>query len=145
MSRVLAETGLSPASLEIDLPERAIMENGSFTRGNLHRLTEMGVSLSVDDFGVGSSSLQKIRQLPIAKLKIDRSFIRNILTEPKDLDVVTAVICMSHSLRLKVNAVGVESREQLALMQNHGCDEVQGHLVGRPLPASEFERMAALP
>ncbi|QWV95403.1 EAL domain-containing protein [Geomonas oryzisoli] len=138
----LSETGIGAGSLQIDIPERAIMDNGTSSRQNMLRLTEAGVAFSVDDFGVGTSSLQRIRQLPIAKLKIDRSFIR-ALDNPDNLDVVTAMICMSHSLKLRVNAVGVERPEQLTLMQNYGCDEVQGNLIGRPLPAAEFEQMLA--
>ncbi|QXE92003.1 EAL domain-containing protein [Geomonas subterranea] len=138
----LSETGMKAGTLQMEIPERAIMENGASSRQNMLRLTEAGVAFCVDDFGVGSSSLQRIRQLPIAKLKIDRSFIRN-LENPDNLDVVTAMICMSHSLKLTVNAVGVERPEQLELMQNYGCDEVQGDLIGRPLPAAEFEGMLA--
>ena len=140
----LSETGLAPGSLEMDIPERAIMDNASLPVKDMLRLTEAGVAFSVDDFGIGSSSLQRIRQLPIAKLKIDRSFIRDILTEPGDLDVVSAMICMSHSLKLRVNAVGVEAPGQLALMEDYGCDEVQGDLIGRPLPAAEFKNTVAL-
>ncbi|WP_236018974.1 putative bifunctional diguanylate cyclase/phosphodiesterase [Geomonas propionica] len=138
----LSQTGIGPGTLQIDIPERAIMDNGGASRQNMLRLTEAGVAFSVDDFGVGSSSLQRIRQLPIAKLKIDRSFIRD-LANPDNLDVVSAMICMSHSLKLRVNAVGVERPEQLELMQYYGCDEVQGDLIGRPVPAREFEGMLA--
>ncbi|MBU5613985.1 EAL domain-containing protein [Geomonas azotofigens] len=138
----LSQTGLGAGTLQIDIPERAIMENGPSSRQNMLRLTEAGVAFCVDDFGVGSSSLQRIRQLPIAKLKIDRSFITH-LENPDNLDVVSAMICMSHSLKLTVNAVGVERPEQLSLMQDYGCDEVQGDLIGRPLPAPDFEEMLA--
>ena len=140
-ARALSESGLDPRALELDITERAIMDNLDFSVRNMRRLTDLGVAFSVDDFGIGSSSLQWIKQLPIGKLKIDRSFIRNIVTEPDDLAVVSAVICMSHNLRMKVNAVGVESPAQLALIRDFGCDEVQGDLIGRPLPASEFERL----
>jgi len=142
-ARALSETGLDPWSLELDITEKAIMDNPDFSVRNMRRLTELGVAFSVDDFGIGSSSLQRIKQLPIGKLKIDRSFIKDILTEPNDRDVVTAVICMSHSLKMRVNAVGVESEEQLALIRSYGCDEVQGDLISRPLPAPEFERLLA--
>jgi diguanylate cyclase (GGDEF)-like protein/PAS domain S-box-containing protein len=142
-SAALEECGLPPQALELDVTERAIMEDADISIRNMRRLSELGVSLSVDDFGIGSSSLQWIKQLPIAKLKIDRSFMKHILTEPDDLAVVTAVICMSHNLRLKVNAVGVESEQQLALIRSYGCDEMQGDLISRPLPADEFERLVA--
>jgi EAL domain-containing protein (putative c-di-GMP-specific phosphodiesterase class I) len=139
--RALSQSGLDPASLELDVTEKAIMGNPAFSMRNMRRLTDIGVAFSVDDFGVGASSLSRIKELPIAKVKIDRSFIRDILTEPNDLDVVSAVICMSHSLKMRVNAVGVESAEQLALVGSFGCDEVQGDLISRPLPPQEFERL----
>ena len=141
--RGLSENGVSPSSLELDVPERAIMDGGSHGQKNMHRLTELGVAFAVDDFGTGASSLQRIRRLPIAKLKIDRSFIGNTMIEPEALDVVTAVVCMSHSMKLRVSAVGVESPEQLALLESRGCDEVQGDFIGKPLTAAEFERLFA--
>ena len=142
-SRTLAETGLEPQALELDVTEKAIMDNVDFSIRNMRRLRELGVNFSVDDFGIGASSLQSIKQLPIGKLKIDKSFIKNILTQPEDLAVVSAVICMSHNLKMKVNAVGVESEEQLALIRDFGCDEVQGNLISQPLPPREFESLMA--
>ncbi|HBG08028.1 MAG TPA: two-component system response regulator, partial [Geobacter sp.] len=142
-SRALAQTGLSPHALELEVSEKGIMGNVDYSLRNMRRLTEMGVGFSVDDFGVGASSLHWIKQLPIGKLKIDRSFIRDIVTEPNDLAVVSAVICMSHNLKMKVNAVGVETQEQLALIRSHGCDEMQGELVSGPLPPLEFEKLVA--
>jgi diguanylate cyclase (GGDEF)-like protein/PAS domain S-box-containing protein len=141
--RALEESGLDPHSLELDITEKAIMDNPTFSISNMRKLADMGLSFNVDDFGVGSSSMQWIKQLPIRKLKIDRSFIKDIVTEPDDLAVVSAVICMSHNLQMKVNAVGVESEEQLNLVRSYGCDEVQGYLIGRPVPANEFEQMVA--
>lgn len=139
----LADAGLHPRSLELDVTEKTIMNDLDFSVRNMRRLTEMGVGFCVDDFGVGASSLQGIKQLPIGKLKIDRSFIKNMATQPDDLAVVSAVICMSHNLKMKVNAVGVESQEQLALIRDYGCDEMQGDLVSKPLAAPEFERLVA--
>jgi diguanylate cyclase (GGDEF)-like protein/PAS domain S-box-containing protein len=141
--RALEETGLNPQALELDVTEQAIMEDLDFSGRNMRKLNELGVAFSVDDFGIGSSSLQSIRQLPIGKLKIDRSFIKNIVTQPDDKAVVSAVICMSHNLRMKVNAVGVESQAQLELIRHYGCDEVQGDLLGKPVPAREFESLVA--
>ena len=138
---LLAETGLDPQALELDVTENAIMEDLDCSIRNMRSLTELGVNFSVDDFGIGSSSLQCIKQLPIGRVKIDRSFIKDILTQANDLAVVSAVISMSHNLGMKVNAVGVELQEQMALIRSSGCDEVQGDLISRPLPADEFERM----
>jgi len=142
-SGVLAETGLDPRALELEVTENAIMDDMDASLRNMRRLTELGVRFSVDDFGVGSSSLQCIRQLPIERVKIDKSFIKHILTQSNDLAVVSAVISMSHNLSMKVNAVGVESQEQLTLIRDNGCDEAQGDLIGKPLPAEQFERLAA--
>ena len=138
---LLAETGLDPRALELDVTENALMDDLDCSLRSLRELTGLGVGFSVDDFGIGSSSLQCIKQLPIGRVKIDRSFIRDILTQSDDLAVVSAAISMSHSLGMKVNAVGVELQEQLTLIRNNGCDEVQGHLISRPLPAEEFERL----
>jgi len=143
ISDLLAETELDPQSLELDVTENAIMEDLDFSIRNMRLLTELGVRFSVDNFGIGSSSLQWIKKLPIGRVKIDISFIRDILSEPNDLAVVTAIIAMSHNLRMKVGAVGVESQEQLTLIRNHGCDEMQGDLISKPLPASDFERLVA--
>jgi diguanylate cyclase (GGDEF)-like protein/PAS domain S-box-containing protein len=142
-SALLAETGLDPRALELDVTENAIMDDLDSSIRNMRRLTGLGVKFSVDDFGIGSSSLQCIKELPIDRVKIDRSFIRDILTQSNDLAVVSAVISMSHNLGMKVNAVGVELPEQLTLIRKNGCDEVQGDLISKPLPADEFERLVA--
>jgi diguanylate cyclase (GGDEF)-like protein/PAS domain S-box-containing protein len=142
-ANVLRETGLDPQSLELDVTENAIMEDLDSSLRNMRRLTDIGVNFSVDDFGIGASSLHCIKQLPIGRVKIDRSFIKDILTQSNDLAVVNAVISMSHNLSMTVNAVGVESQEQLALVRDNGCDEAQGDLISKPLPAEEFEALVA--
>jgi len=138
---LLEETGLDPHWLELDVTEEAIMGDLDTSIKHMRKLTELGVRFTVDDFGIGSSSLQCIRQLPIDRVNIDRSFIRDIVTQSDDLAVVNAVIAMSHNLGMKVNAVGIESREQFELVRSKGCDEVQGDLISKPLPADEFERL----
>jgi diguanylate cyclase (GGDEF)-like protein/PAS domain S-box-containing protein len=140
---LLAETGLDPRALELDVTEQAIMEDLDTSMRTMRRLTDLGVSFTVDDFGIGASSLQCIRQLPIDRVKIDRSFIKDITTQSDDLAVVHAVISMSHNLGMRVNAVGVESHEQLELVRSKGCDEVQGDLISKPLPAPQFEQLVA--
>jgi diguanylate cyclase (GGDEF)-like protein/PAS domain S-box-containing protein len=139
----LSESGLNPEWLELDITERAIMDNVDYSIRNMRKLKELGVCFSVDDFGVGSSSLQWIKQLPIERLKIDKSFISSIAQEPNNLAVVSAVICMSHNLNLRVNALGVESEEQLTLVRNYGCDEAQGDLLSKPLSVPDFEKLVA--
>jgi diguanylate cyclase (GGDEF)-like protein/PAS domain S-box-containing protein len=143
MYNILAETGLGPQSLELDVTENTIMNDLDLSNRTLRKLTKLGVRFSVDDFGVGSSSMSCINKLPIDSVKIDRSFVKGILTDLDDLAVVKAIIAMSHNLKIKVNAVGVESQEQLSLLYNNGCDGVQGNLISKPLPAREFKRMVA--
>jgi len=142
-ARTLQDAGVEPSALELEVPELAIMDNLDLSRRNLRTLHGMGVNLVVDEFGVGASSLQSIKQLPISKLKIDRSFIEHIVSEPDDMAVVSAVVCMSHNLKMRVNAVGVETDEQLTLIRRFGCDEVQGNLIAAPLAAADFARFAA--
>jgi len=135
---VLAETGLAPACLELELTEGTVMSDADATVGTLRRLSMLGVKLAIDDFGTGYSSLSYLKRFPIDKLKIDQSFVRDIVTDPDDWAIATAVISMGHSLRLRVIAEGVERVEQLAMLRRQGCDEVQGYYFSVPLPAREF-------
>jgi diguanylate cyclase (GGDEF)-like protein/PAS domain S-box-containing protein len=135
---VLAATGLDPACLELELTEGTVMSDADATVGTLRRLSTLGVKLAIDDFGTGYSSLSYLKRFPIDKLKIDQSFVRDIVTDPDDWAIATAVISMGHSLRLRVIAEGVERAEQLEMLRRQGCDEVQGYYFSVPLPAGEF-------
>jgi diguanylate cyclase (GGDEF)-like protein/PAS domain S-box-containing protein len=138
---VLAETGLAAEWLELELTEGIVMGGANETVEILQRLSAMGVKLAIDDFGTGYSSLSYLKRFPIDKLKIDQSFVRDIVTDPDDLAIAEAVISMGHSLRLGVIAEGVEHAEQLEILRRQGCDEVQGYHFSIPLPAEEFAEL----
>lgn len=144
VTAALADSGLSPEYLELELTESLLMENLDSTIALLNELKSIGLQLSIDDFGTGYSSLNYLKQLPIDTLKIDRSFVHDIETSPDDANIVTATIALGHKLRLKVIAEGVEKRSQLKLLREHECDEIQGYLLSRPLPAGEFKRYLQL-
>jgi EAL domain-containing protein (putative c-di-GMP-specific phosphodiesterase class I) len=107
----------------------------------LARIKELGVSVSIDDFGTGHSSLAYLKRFPVSELKIDRSFVRDAPTNPDDATIVRAVIDLAHALGLRVVAEGVENDEQIALLRGLGCDWMQGFRLGRPLPVVKFETM----
>ena len=133
--RILAETGLPPANLELELTESSVMQNADFASGVLHRLKSMGIKISIDDFGTGFSSLVSLKQLPIDTLKIDRTFVRDATSDSDDAALVMAIITLAHNLRLKVIAEGVETEDQLKFLQLLRCDEIQGFLFSKPLAA----------
>ena len=138
---LLRETKFDPACLELELTEGTIMEDVEGAIGTLRELKGMGIKLSVDDFGSGYSSLSYLKHLPIDILKIDRSFVRDMAADPQDAAIVMAIITLAHSLKLKVKAEGVETEEQLRFLRLLRCDEMQGYLFSKPLPADAFERL----
>ncbi|HSD38480.1 MAG TPA: EAL domain-containing protein [Rhodocyclaceae bacterium] len=135
---VLASTGLAPELLELELTEGMLMDNVAGTLLTLNRLKNMGIRLAIDDFGTGYSSLSYLKRFPIHTLKIDRSFVRDISTDPDDAAIVTAIIFMARNLKLKVTAEGVETEEQADFLRSLDCDLVQGFHFDKPLPAQEF-------
>ena len=138
---VLGDTGLSPEFLELELTESVLMKHAETTESILRTLRARGVQLAVDDFGTGYSSLSYLRKFPIDALKIDQSFVRQITTSPDETTIVTAVISMGRSLKLRVVAEGVETPQELAFLQAHQCDEAQGYYFGRPMIAGQFARL----
>ena len=131
----LDESKLEPCYLELEVTEIASMDDPEHTIKVLQRLRAMGVRLAIDDFGTGYSSLNYLKRFPVDRLKLDKSFVDDLICNPDDLAIARAVIAMAHSLRLKVIAEGVETAGQLALLAEHGCDEMQGYLFSRPLDA----------
>ncbi len=131
---ILAETGLPPEQLELEITESSVMENPEEAIEVLNRLVNMGVSLAIDDFGTGYSSLAYLKLFPIDHLKIDRSFVRDIEFDLNDRSIAFGTIALAHSLGLNVIAEGVESEDQLDLLSSNGCDEVQGYYFSKPLP-----------
>ena len=139
--RALDDSGIDACHLEAELTESAVMTDPEQSVRILEQLSAMGVVVSVDDFGTGYSSMSYLRRFPIDKLKIDRIFINEIASSSEDASIVCAIISLAHSLKLKVVAEGVETPAQLDFLRTAGCDEYQGYLFSRPLPAAAFERL----
>ncbi|MDD5579726.1 MAG: EAL domain-containing protein [Methylobacter sp.] len=132
---ILAETGLKPPCLELELTETVLMQNTESSESVLQALTDIGIKLAIDDFGTGYSSLSYLQQFPIHTLKIDQAFVRRMTGSPDDATIVTAVINMAKSLKLGVIAEGVETREHCAFLRDQQCDEGQGYYFSRPTAA----------
>ncbi|MCS4250999.1 MULTISPECIES: bifunctional diguanylate cyclase/phosphodiesterase [unclassified Pseudomonas] len=139
IATILKDTGLPPACLELELTESILMREVNEAMQILDSLKNLGLSIAVDDFGTGYSSLNYLKQFPIDVLKIDRTFVDGLPSGEQDAQIARAIIAMAHSLNLAVIAEGVETHEQLDFLREHGCDEVQGYLFGRPMPANRFE------
>ena len=135
----LEETGLTANRLELELTEPIAMRNLEASLTILHQLKNLGVQLSIDDFGTGYSSLSYLQQLPLNRVKIDHSLIREILIKTQPVSMVRAIIAAAHSLQLDVLGEGVEQEQQRAILMAEGCDQAQGYLFGHPMPAAEFE------
>jgi diguanylate cyclase (GGDEF)-like protein/PAS domain S-box-containing protein len=133
IKRVLNETGLAAQRLELELTESLLLANADVTRAVLRELKSMGLTLAIDDFGTGYSNFTSLRQFGVSKLKIDRSFISDVATNPDDSAITAAIISMAKSLRLKVIAEGVENEAQMSFLRSHQCDEIQGYYFSKPL------------
>ncbi|MCO7055348.1 sensor domain-containing protein [Pseudomonas juntendi] len=143
IATILEECGLPPACLELELTESILMREVNEALQILASLKNLGLSIAVDDFGTGYSSLNYLKQFPIDVLKIDRTFVDGLPEGEQDAQIARAIIAMAHSLNLAVIAEGVETHEQLEFLREHECDEVQGYLFGRPMPAHQFEAQFA--
>ena len=138
VANALANSGLRGNQLELEITETWVMEGPFKAEKQMRALHEMGVNLVIDDFGVANSSMSYLKSFPVQKLKIDRSFVRDISSDGDDAAIVSAIIAMGHSLGLRVVAEGVETSEQSSFLRGTGCDEVQGYFYGRPVPADEM-------
>ena len=137
----LTRTGLDPALLELEITETILMKNNAEILDKLKALTALGVKLAIDDFGTGYSSLSYLRRLPIHRLKIDKSFVRDSHVTPDDAAIAGAIIAMARKLGIEVTAEGVENEEQMALLKQAGCHLVQGYYFGSPLPAADMAKL----
>lgn len=138
VSRLLQAFDLAPACLGLEITENILMQDEGSTIEALNALKGLGIQLSIDDFGIGYSSLNYLKRFPLDYLKIDRSFVRDIKDSRDDAAIVSAIIAMARSLKLKVVAEGVETEAQLSLLRDRGCNEIQGFLLSKPLPPEEF-------
>jgi EAL domain-containing protein (putative c-di-GMP-specific phosphodiesterase class I) len=136
---ILQETGLNPLDLDLEITEGLVMHQAESSINTLRELKAMDMRISIDDFGTGYSSLSYLKRFPIDVLKIDQSFVRDIPGDADDAAIASTIITMAHSLGLKVVAEGVETKEQLNFIREHGCDAMQGYFLSKPLPADQFE------
>lgn len=134
----LSNNSLAPERLELEITERLLLDNSIETAEILRELDRAGIRLSVDDFGTGYSALSYLKSYPFDTLKIDKSFIQDVMKEPEDASLVRAIINMAHSLGLTIIAEGVEKESQTNFLKQEGCDFAQGYFYSRPLPAGEF-------
>ena len=140
IAAILHESGLDPSSLELELTESLVMDDVEMAIGTMHALKAMGIQIAIDDFGTGYSSLAYLKRFPVDVLKIDQSFVRDIERDAGGAAMVAAIISLAHELGLRVIAEGVETQQELDFLRARRCDEVQGYLYSRPVPAAEFVR-----
>jgi len=141
IATILNDVGLDPRNLELEVTESMVMHSADEVIRTLWELEHLGVQLSVDDFGTGYSSLSYLKRFPVHRLKIDRTFVRDIGSDPDDTAIVQSIIALGHALKMKVVAEGVETEEQRAFLIASDCDEAQGFHFARPMP---FEDILAL-
>ena len=132
---------MAPNCLELEITETILLQDSEATLTLLYRLRELGVRIAMDDFGTGYSSLSYLQSFPFDKIKIDRSFVRDIVERPGSLNIVRAVAALANGLGMAATAEGVETQEQLDTIKSEGCTEMQGFFFSRPLPAAEIERL----
>ena len=132
--------GVNPRQLKLELTETLLVDDIEETTAKMIKLKQLGVGFALDDFGTGYSSLSYLKRMPLDQLKIDQSFVRDLMTDPNDAAIALAVITLGHSLGLAVIAEGVETQAQHDYLHGQGCDAYQGYLLGRPMPLENFEQ-----
>jgi len=145
IQETLEETGLDPEYLTLEITESVAMKNVTYVMNTIEELKRIGVRISIDDFGTGYSSLSYLKRFRVHTLKIDRSFIRDVTTDEDNAAIVTALIAMSQQMKMRSLAEGVETPEQLHFLREKGCNDVQGYICSRPVPANEFEALLSKP
>ena len=137
---MLSNTGLDPQSLQLEITERVVMDDAEYSIEQLKNLKDLGVGVSIDDYGMGYSCLYYLKHMPVDSLKIDQTFIAGLGKDAGDEAIVSGTISLAHALGLKVIAEGVETEEQLARLQDLGCDLAQGYYFSEPVPGETIER-----
>ncbi|WP_025128555.1 phosphodiesterase DibA [Pseudomonas sp. PH1b] len=145
VAKVLHETGLDPAYLELEVTESAVMDDPEVALEQMHRLRELGIRLAIDDFGTGYSSLLRLKRLPVQKLKIDQGFVAGLPWDEDDAAISRVIIALAQSMGMQVHAEGIEQMEQARFLLEHGCDLGQGYWFGRPMPAAQLDWSNAPP
>jgi EAL domain-containing protein (putative c-di-GMP-specific phosphodiesterase class I) len=135
---VIRETGIDARVLELEVTESLIMNDADEFVAILKKLKDVGIKIAIDDFGTGYSSLNYLKRMPVDRLKVDQSFVRDIHKDPESTTIVEAIISLGHSLKLKVIAEGVETQQQLEFLRDRGCEEFQGFHFSRPIPVEQF-------
>jgi EAL domain-containing protein (putative c-di-GMP-specific phosphodiesterase class I) len=143
VEQILVETGADPSRLKIELTESLVIDNVADSIARMQALKALGIGFSMDDFGTGFSSLSYLKRLPLDQLKIDRSFVDDLATDPHDAAIVQTIITMGHTMGLHVIAEGVETEAQLERLDQYGCAAYQGFLFGKAVPLAEFELLLA--
>jgi len=143
VAETIRASGIRADLLDLELTESMLMADGESTLRVLHQLNDLGVQLSIDDFGTGYSSLAYLKRFPVDTVKIDRAFVRDLDHDEDGRTIATAIISLAHSLNLKTIAEGVETEAQASLLLHHGCDEIQGYMIGRPMPVADFDAFAS--
>lgn len=145
VATALEESGLEARYLELELTESLIMQDVQQAVETMHRLSQLGVHLAIDDFGTGYSSLSALKRFPVGRLKIDRSFVKDLPNDTDDAAIARAVISLAHTLQLRVIAEGVETREQIDFLREAGCDEIQGYYLSKPIDARGLQAILCIP